>query len=257
MAHTIAIAQQKGGTAKTTTASALGAGLAQQGSKCLLIDLDAQGNLSFIHRAQPDAPDILDIMTGAAQPAAAIQHTADRLDIMAASANLAGADAKLKGAAILKDRLKGLAIAYDYIIIDTPPALGLLTINAFMMADSVIIPCLADVFSIQGTAQLAETIETVRANGNRKLKVDGILITRYNKRQIITRDTVKLLEQAAAQMQTKVFRARIRDSVAVREAQATQTDIYSYSPASTTATDYRAFLMELLADWQAKTNRRG
>lgn len=166
------MAQQKGGTCKTTTASATGAGLAKAGNRTLLIDLAAQGNLSFIHKARPGA-NILDFLQcspfGARQTAAGIIQTiGDNLDLMASTQHLAGADAKLTGhnsAATLAVRLKAIAVNYDYIIIDTPPALGLLTVNAFMAADSVIIPCLADVFSIQATAQLAETIGTVRANG--------------------------------------------------------------------------------------------
>lgn len=257
MTKTIAVAQQKGGTGKTTTASALAAGLAaMRRGKVLLIDLDAQSNLTFIHGGKTDGLTALELLEDDSITAAmAAQPAGEKLDLIASTEYLAGADGRLKGkdrALILKGKLAQLDGQYSYIVIDTPPALGLLTINAFMAADSVVIPCLADVFSIQATTALARTLDTARQNGNSSLKVEGILVTRYSQRQIITRDTVTLLEQAAQQMKTKVFKARIRDSVAVREAQALQTDLFKYAPLSTSAQDYKAFVKELLAGWQTK-----
>lgn len=248
LAKTIAIAQQKGGTGKTTTAAAIGAGLAKRGDKILYVDLDPQANLTFITRATSDGLTALDILTGT-KATEAVQHTT--ADVIAATPNLAGIDGRLAGsdrAYRLKQALEDVKRRYDYIIIDTPPALGLLTVNAFTAATSVVIPCLADVFSIQATAGIASTLKTIKAQTNSKLKVAGILVTRYNPRQIITRETVRLLEQSAAAIGTKVFKTKIRDSVAVREAQATQTDLFSYAPKATSALDYGALLDELLAD---------
>jgi len=253
MAKTIAIAQQKGGTGKTTTAAAIGAGLAKRGAKILYVDLDPQTNLTFIAKAKADGLTALDILTGT-KATEAIQNTA-AADVIAATPNLAGIDGRLTGtdrAYRLKQALEDVKGRYDYIIIDTPPALGLLTVNAFTAADIVIIPCLADVFSIQATSGIASTLKTIKEQTNRKLKVAGIVITRYNPRQIITRDTVALLEQSAAAIGTKVFKTKIRDSVAVREAQATQTDLFSYAPKATSALDYSALLDELLADINGK-----
>lgn len=249
----IAIAQQKGGTGKTTTAAAIGAGLARRGAKILFVDLDPQANLTFIAKAQQDGLTALDVLAGA-RATEAIQHT-KTADVIAATPNLAGTDGRLTGndrAYRLKQALEDVKWQYDYIVIDTPPALGLLTINAFTAADTVIIPCLADVFSIQATAGIASTLKAIQGKTNTKLKVAGILVTKYNPRQIITRDTVTLLEKSAAAIGTKVFKTKIRDSVAVREAQISQTDLFSYAPKSTSALDYAALLDELSADLTSK-----
>ena len=121
-----------------------------------------------------------------------------------------------------------------------------MTINALTAADDVIIPCQADAYSIQATGQIADTIATVRQYCNPKLKIAGLLLTRYNNRQILTRDIAELLERAAATLETKVFKTRIRETVIIREAQAQQKDIYTYSPKSNAASDYAAIVQEYL-----------
>ena len=244
MATVLAFAQQKGGTGKTTTAAATAAILAEEGASVIALDLDAQSNLSFIMGADVGKATILDALQGKATVFETIQDTGKKYGVIPATPHLAGADMFLKDAGALARTLKPLRGRCDYIIIDTPPALGILTINAFNAADYLVIPCLADTFSIQATATMAETISAVKGNGG-AVKVAGILITHFNARQIITRDTTALLQRAAKQMGTKVFDSRIREGVAVREAQALQRDLTEYAPKATTAADYISFVKEL------------
>jgi len=246
MAKTLTVTQQKGGTGKTTTAHAIGAGIARRGGKVLYIDLDPQGNLTYTLAADPSQPGTLEILTRQTEAAAAIQHTPQG-DIIPARQTLATAEMALTQTGKehrLAEALKPIQGAYTHIIIDTPPALGTLTINALTAADDVIIPCLADAYSIQATGQIADTIATVKQYCNPRLQIAGLLITRYNPRQILTRDTAALLERAAAALNTRVFRTRIRETVIIREAQARQTDIFTYAPKSNAAADYDAAISE-------------
>lgn len=248
MATVLTVTQQKGGTGKTTTAHAIGAGIARKGGKVLYIDLDPQGNLSYTLNADTSKPGTLEILTRKVSIAAAVQHTPQG-DIIPAGQALATAEMVLTQTGKehrLAEAIKQLENIYTYIIIDTPPALGILTINALTAADDVIIPCQADAYSIQATGQIADTIATVRQYCNPKLKIAGLLLTRYNNRQILTRDIAELLERAAATLETKVFKTRIRETVIIREAQAQQKDIYTYSPKSNAASDYAAIVQEYL-----------
>lgn len=242
---TITIAQQKGGTGKTTTAHAIGAGLTAQGKKVLFVDLDAQANLSYILGAKLDGLTALDVMKGA-RASEAIQTTQGG-KIIAGTPFLAGADAELDGKVYaLSEALKSVSKMFDYCVIDTPPALGVLTIAALIAADSVIIPCMADALSIQAIGQIAETIEGVRRSCNPKLKTAGILLTRYTPRQKLTRDTETILEKAAEGIGTKLFETRIRETVSIREAQAMGKDIFAYSARSAGASDYTQLLKEII-----------
>lgn len=250
---TIAITQQKGGTGKTTTAQQIGAGLARNGKRVLFIDLDPQGNLSYILGADQNAGTVLEMLNGE-KPAQQItqQINPDNLPgsaaIIPATRYLAGADATITGAGReyrLAEALKPLAAHYDYCIIDTPPALGILTVNALAAADRVIIPCLPDVFSIQATAQITDTITGVRESCNPGLTIAGILITKYTPRQNLTRNITAILEDAARKIGTRLFATRIRESVSLREAQAMGKDVFTYSPRSNGAADYNALIQEI------------
>ena len=255
--RTIAITQQKGGTGKSTTAHALGAGLARRGKRVLLVDIDPQGNLSYIMGADTSGKTSLEVLTGKATAAEAAQQItgADALPgmggaaIIPASPYLAGADATITQTGKeyrLKEALEGVAGEYDFCILDTPPALGILTINALTAAAEVIIPCLADVFSIQATAQIAETLAQVKKYCNPALKISGLLLTRYTPRQVLSRDTADILEGAAAKLGTRLFKARIRENAAIREAQASGKDIFTYAPRSAGAEDYDTLIQEIL-----------
>ena len=170
-------------------------------------------------------------------------------DIIPASKALAGADAFIADTGKeyrLKEAIEPIKPLYDYIIIDTPPALGILTINALTAANSVIIPAQADIYSLQGIEQLNETIKPVKKYCNPDLAIEGILLTRYNARSILSREVAELAEQLAAKLNTKLFTARIREAIAVKEAQISQQSLYSYSPKGNATIDYLQFIDELL-----------
>lgn len=250
MREVIAIVNRRGGVGKTATAHAVGAGLAHRGYKILFVDLDSQCNLTYDLGATPAPLTSLEVLSGTATAAEAIQHAAGG-DIIPASPSLAVADTTIEGTGKeyrLKEALEPLAGKYDYIIIDTPPALGVLTVNALTASDSAIIPAQAEVHSLQGIGLLYEAIRAVQKYTNPALTIKGILLTRYNGRAILSRDMRENLEAAAADLGTKVYATPIRECTAIKEAQATQSDIYSYAPRSNAAADYTALIEELLAE---------
>lgn len=256
----ISINNQKGGVGKTTTAQALGTGLILKGYKTLFIDLDPQANLSVSMGADITKITIYEILRGEKEAAEAIQVTAQG-NIIPANLLLSGADLEFTQTGreyLLREALAPLKGPYDFIIIDTPPTLGILTINALTATDKVIIPMGADVYSLQGLSQLYSTIDRVRKYCNPSLKVEGILLTQFNSRTVIGRDLRQAIEDVASKAETKVFKAGIRDGVAVKEAQARQESIFGYAPKSNPAKDYMDFIEELiggLKDEQKKLYR--
>ena len=246
---TISIVNRRGGGGKTATAHAIGAGLARRGYKTLFIDLDSQCNLTFDTGVQKAPLTSMEVLTGTATAQEAIQHL-ESWDIIPASPSLAVADTTLTGTGKeyrLKEALQDLGGIYDYCIIDTPPALGVLTVNALTASNKAIIPAQAEIHSLQGIGLLYEAIQAVQKYTNPALKVEGILITRYRGRAILSKDMRESLENTAQQLHTKVFTTPIRECIAVAEAQAMQRDIYSYSPRSNATEDYTALLEEILA----------
>lgn len=250
MTKTVAIANRKGGVGKTATAHALGAGLQRKGYRVLFIDLDSQCNLTDalgIDSGSVEASS-LDVLEGSSEALETIIST-DRGDILPATPALATADKVIEGVGAeyrLREALQPIARRYDYIIIDTPPALGVLTVNALTASNSLIIPAQADLYSLQGIEQLTGTIEAVKRFTNRKLSIAGILLTRYVARSIISQDMKSNLEELARALGTKVFRTPIRECTAIKEAQATHSDIYSYSSKSNASKDYKDFVEEFL-----------
>lgn len=179
-----------------------------------------------------------------------MQHTAQG-DTIASSPTLAGADTIITAVGKeyrLKEALATIQEQYDYIIIDTPPALGILTINALTACDGCIIPAQADIYSLQGINQLYGTIQTVMKYCNPSMVVMGILLTRYNARAIISREVAEMVEQTAEQLHTKLYQAKIRECTALKECQAMKQDIYSYAPKSNAAADYSAFIDEIISE---------
>ena len=247
----IALTAQKGGTGKTTTAATLAAGLTLKGRKVLLVDLDQQGSLSLITGADTAGKTTLGILTREITAEEAIQKVAVA-DIIPANKSLAGAEATLKetgGEYRLREALEPVKGRYDYIILDCPPALGSLTINALTAADYVIIPTQADIMSLTGVSQLYDSYQLVRKYTNRGIKIAGILLAKHSSRAVLKRDLEEVLrEKLSQQMQAKVFTATIREAVAINEAQYMQQSIFEYAGKSKVAEDYRAFIEELLQD---------
>lgn len=247
MSHVIAIINQKGGVGKSTSALALGTCLNRRGCKTLLIDLDAQGNLSYAMGIDNTTVSSFDLFTDL-RGHSAIQKT-DAGDLIAASPILATADLAITQTGKeyrLQEALAPLVGIYDFIVLDTPPALGILTINALTAATGVIIPAQADIFSLQGIGQLHHSLDAVRKYTNPTLCILGILLTRYIARSVLSRDIAELLEETANQLETRVFTTRIRETVTVRESQARRMGLFAYAGASGAALDYENFTDEVL-----------
>ena len=243
----LAVINQKGGVGKSTTALAVGAGLTLKGYRVLYIDLDAQGNLSYTLGAATSGLTAMDLLQGES-PQATIQKT-EQGDIVASSPSLAGADTIITATGKeyrLREALEPLSGLYGYCIIDTPPALGILTVNALTACTGAIIPAQADIYSLQGISQLHTTIETVKRYCNPALTIKGIVLTRYNARAVISREVADMIEQTAGQLRAKLYNAKIRECTAIKEAQATQQSIYSYAPKSNAAADYTTLVNEIL-----------
>lgn len=247
---TIAIINQKGGVGKSTTALALGAGLQLRGNRVLFIDLDAQGNLSHTMKAQTKGYNAMGVMQYPYIIREEIQHTKSG-DILASSGLLSGADLIINQTGKeyrLKEALSTIENLYDFAIIDTPPALGVLTVNALTACNGAIIPAQADIYSLQGINQLSTTVATVRRYCNRDLKILGIVLTRYNARAVISREVAETVEQVARGLKTKLYNTKIRECTAIKEAQASRQDIYTYAPRCNAAVDYNKLIDEILSE---------
>lgn len=250
MKEVIAIVNRRGGVGKTATAHALGAGLMCRGFRVLFIDLDSQCNLSFDVGAKTVPLTSMEVLSGTASALEAIQHT-EGGDIITGSPSLAIADTTIDGTGKehrLKEALEPVLGEYDYIIIDTPPALGVLTINALTACNSAIIPAQAEVHSIQGIGLLQEALEAVKKYTNPSITVKGILITRYKGRAILAKDMRENIKQTAQQLGTTVFPFPIRECISIAEAQASQMDIFKYAPRSNAVKDYSALVSEVLGE---------
>jgi chromosome partitioning protein len=253
MATVISFANQKGGVAKTTSGMALGQILCRANRKVLFIDMDSQGNLSHSLRADPAAATVWDVLTKEKTVSEAAQHT-QWGDCLCFSNNLTGADKKLDVIGkeyLLKEALEPAMNQYAYIIIDPPPALGILTVNSLAASNYVVIPSQADMYSLIGISQIFSTIESIKKYCNPGLKIAGILITRFNGQTNISREISQMMEESAQKLNTKVFKARIRECVAVKEAEAGQTALFSHTPKSIASADYCEFIKEFIRDLNA------
>lgn len=250
MAKVIAIANQKGGIGKTTTAVSLAAGLRMKGYKTILIDTDSQCNATDTYRAKvEDTATLYDLLFENATLDECIQHT-QAGDIIACDPLLQSAEKKFPDDFgrffVIKEKCSGLDNLYDYIIIDTPPQLGVILSNVIAYANDIIIPLTCDRYGVAGIDLLYKTITSARKVANPDLKVEGILLIKYNERLNLNKDVKSSLEQIADNLNTKVFEAKIRESVACRESQVARRTIFEYAQNSTTATDYMNFCEELL-----------
>lgn len=246
----IAIANQKGGVGKTTTSQALCAGLAYKGYKVLGIDLDPQGNFSTACGAENyNIPTIYELMKGEVSIVETIQNMKSGFDVIPSNIMLAGAEQELSQTGKehrLKEAIMPVLDNYDFIIIDTPPSLGVLTVNAFTFATDILIPTTAGIFATTGISQLNNTVKSVQKYCNPNVKIKGILFTRFNPRANISKQIKELTAQLGEYISAPIYKTYIRSAVVVEEAQANKTDIFDYSDKSTVSEDYKAFIEEFL-----------
>ena len=243
----IAVANQKGGIGKTTTALALATGLKRLKKKTLIVDLDPQANASDNYRATIEgvgtAYDLL--VDGDID----CVQTTELGDIVAGDPALKDASKLLDGVSAahrLRKGLETIAKNYDYVILDTPPALSVLLTNALTAADTLIIPLTSDRFGLQGLMQLHETIRDIREFTNPGLKIAGLLLVKYRKSTTLAKAVDENLPQYAELFGTKIFDTKIRESIDARKAQAARHGLFNFAPYCTTARDYEAFIQELL-----------
>ncbi|MHB8468341.1 MAG: ParA family protein [Gaiellaceae bacterium] len=247
MARVLAFANQKGGVAKTTTTLNLGVALAEKGSRVLAIDLDPQGNLTMSQGWNPDEIErsMFDVLVHRL-PITEIIRTHE-LDVGVASIDLAGAELALSSM-IGRERALEKALApvldsYDFILIDTPPSLGLLTINAFVAANGVIVPVQCEYLSLRGLVQLENTLTMIRENLNPAVEIVGILATMFDKRLLHSREAVEILRENFGDL---VLNTKIRKTVRYAEAPVKGMSVLKYDPSGEAADMYRDLAKEVL-----------
>jgi chromosome partitioning protein len=243
----LAFANQKGGVAKTTTTLNLGVALRERGLRVLCIDLDPQGNLTMSQGLNPDAIErsMFDVLVHRLPIEQVIERR--EIDIAVASIDLAGAELALSSQ-IGRERALEKALApikdrYDYILIDTPPSLGLLTINAFVAATGVIVPVQTEYLSLRGLAQLQSTLQMVRENLNPSVDIIGILPTMYDRRLTHSREADEILRENFGEL---VYNTRIRKTIRFAEAPVKGSSVLAYEPQGEAAELYRDLAKEVL-----------
>ncbi len=253
MGQVIVLANQKGGVAKTTTTLNLGVALRELGHRVLVIDLDPQGNLTMSQGMNPDAIDrsMFDVLVHRI-PISDVIKTVE-VDVAVASIDLAGAELALS-ALIGRERALEKALVevrdrYDYILIDTPPSLGLLTINAFVASDGVIVQVQCEYLSLSCLVQLENTLDMIRENLNPNVAITGILPTMYDRRTLHAREAVEILQETFGDL---VFNTKIRKTVRYAEAPVKGQSVLAYDPTSDAADMYRDLAKEVLNGSKAR-----
>lgn len=243
----LAVASSKGGVGKTTTAAALAQAFAGMGRKPLLVDCDAQGSASLVYGAE-DTGGLYEVLKGKADAADMVQHT-EAGDILPACPQLDGLDVELANKSgkntLLARALESLKDVYTDIVLDTPPGLGTLVIQALIAADKVLIPTMADVQSLSGLEKIAETVADVQESANTRLEVAGVVVTMYDGRTVLSKQYDELLGEVCEQLGLPFAETHIRRAVAVQESQAMQQSLYEYAGRSKPAQDYMALIEEL------------
>lgn len=243
----ICLSNHKGGVAKTCSAANIGAGLSRLGKRCLLIDLDPQANLSLSFGIRDSEKTIYGALKGEHGLKQTIIPIYENLDIVPSTLDLSGVEIELSSEAgrevILKELIDPLKANYDYIILDCPPSLGLLTINALTASQDVFIPLQAQFLALQGLAKLTDVIEKIKKRLNKELEIGGVVITQYDHRKILNRDVAGTIQEHFGD---RVFKTVIRENVALAEAPSSGKDIFHYNPNSHGAKDYLALCKEIV-----------
>jgi chromosome partitioning protein len=253
MARCIAVANQKGGSGKTTTARSLAAALAERGRRVLMVDLDPQASLSEgcgleLHRL---AQTTYHVLIGSARMVDIIQRVEERVDIAPSNIHLSAAELQLvnmnRREDKLRNALKTVRDDYDFVLIDCPPSFGLLTVNALSAADSVLIPMTCDYYTMLGVRLLLETVQEIKAEVNPGLTIEGLLPTRYDARTLHAREILDQTRGALGES-VKVFDTVVRESVRFKESPITGRSILQYASGGDGARAYRALAEEIDAN---------
>jgi chromosome partitioning protein len=246
----ISILNQKGGVGKTTISQHLIVGLRKKGYRVLAVDFDAQCDLTFIFNIE-NTYTIYDVIQNNANVNECIEN-----DFLAGSRYLNNIDFNKQKHKdfLLKNALKNIIYNYDYIIIDTPPALSDITVNALTASDEILIIAQGDILSIKGISQLGESISVIKTYTNKNLAIKGILLTRFANRTVLAKDVAEKLEELASGLNTKLFKIKIRECNAIKEAQANQTNIYDYKKNSIAYNDFKNFIEEFLEEKDGENN---
>jgi chromosome partitioning protein len=253
MGRVISFANQKGGVAKTTTTLNLGVAFAEQGLKVLLIDLDPQGNLTMSQGLNPDSIErsMFDVLVHRLPIQEVIHHA--EVDLAVSSIDLAGAELALSSMIgrerALEKALAAVKDGYDYVLIDTPPSLGLLTINALVASNGVIVPVQCEYLSLRGLVQLENTLSMIREHLNPDVGIEGILPTMFDGRTLHSREAVEILKENFGDL---VFKTWIRKTVRYAEAPVKGTSILKYDPTGAAAEAYRELAKEVLNGAKAR-----
>lgn len=245
MSTVISLLNHKGGVGKTTSTINIGAGLAKLGKRVLLLDLDPQANLTLSLGVGRQKVSIYESLRGESELMPVTVK--ENFDIIPATLDLSGAEMELINEAgreyILKELFEPLQMEYDYIIIDCPPSLGLLTLNALTSSDFVIIPLQTEFLALQGLTKIKQVVDKVRFRLNKQLTILGVVATMYDNRKVLNRDVVDTIRKYFGE---KVFNTMIRDNVSLAEAPASRQDIFEYSGRSNGADDYLALCKEMV-----------
>jgi chromosome partitioning protein len=245
MGIVISLLNHKGGVGKTTSTINIGAGLAELGKKVLLIDLDPQANLTLSLGIPRQKFTIYEALRGESD---LVPYNVKRnLDVVTSTLDLSGAEMELVNEAgreyIMRELFAVIQDQYDYILIDCPPSLGLLTLNALTSSRYVIIPLQTEFLALQGLAKIKQVIDKVRMRLNKNLEIGGVIPTMFDKRKVLNNDVVDTIHKYFGE---KVFKTYIRDNVALAEAPAQRKDIFDYNPRSPGAEDYLNLSREII-----------
>lgn len=248
----ISVSNIKGGVAKTTTAATLAAGLNKRGYKVLMIDSDPQMNLTMCFTQEPEegTPSLYTLYDKGVSIEEIKVQIKEGLDLVVGDFELCSADMeffkKAGSLKLLSKAVKALNTNYDYIILDTPPNLGFLSLNAFMISDCIITPMAADSFSLRAVRLLKRTLEEVAEEAEKEIPVSGILLTRYTDRTNVAKLLEDNITKAAELLKTTTFNSRIRQATVVQESQIVKMDLFEYAPKAPVTKDYDEFINELL-----------
>lgn len=245
MANVISVALQKGGVGKSTTVQALGSVLQKEGYRVLIIDMDSQANLSWAAGVDEPKLTISNVLEGSCTTKQAIIKRKN-YDIIPSNESLTNVEMAAVKPTLLRDRLASVQEEYDYILIDTPPALGNLLFNSLVASDHLIITTEASTYALRGLTQLHKTVLNVRKSLNKPLNILGVVLIKYNERSVLNRELKSMLQEFTLSAGTTLFETYIRESIVVKEAQTVREDLCDYAPKSKPQQDYDKLAAEVI-----------